>query len=416
VSAPASPPPSASATPEPGRGKRLAFAAVAALLVWLACDALGYVALLELRKRINIFAGVSTPSDEVLAGFRDKYFHPVWGWDVAKDERGPQGSRGPRAYDGPVMLKVFGDSFTYGVGVPAEETYAAQIEAEAGWSAPNFGVAAYGPDQALLKYRDTPLPSRYAVLAILDENVGRVVTVWWKFYDRGSGSFGGTKPRFDLSSGRAVLVENPIQRAEDLPRLQDPAWIRLLERFDYWSAYYDRIHAPREPRFPATFTLLGHLDFFLRNAWIVARNRFAPSYESLTDRRKFYHLYEPGSVGLATLEHVVLAFAETARARGETPIVLIFPVRFTLELVERFGRKPYESFSSWLAASGVASIDFGDLFLHEDYAGYYIADDPRGDPHFSKAGHARVARELVALLRRLEAERAAAADAATPPG
>lgn len=390
------PKPDASA---PGCGKRIAFAAIMALLVWIACDALGYLALVELGKRINIFAGVWMPTDEVLAGFREKFFHPVWGWDIAKSERGPQGSRGPRAYPENVLLKVYGDSFSYGVGVAADETFAAQIEAKTGWTCPNFGVAAYGPDQALLKYRDASLHSRFAVLGILDENVGRIVTVWWNFYDRGSGSFGGTKPRFDLSSGTPVLIENPIQRAEDLHLLQDPAYVRSLERFDYWSAYYDRIHAPREPRFPASLTLLPHLDFFLRNAWIVSQNRLAPTYQSLTDRRKFYHLHEPGSIGLATLEYIVEQFALTARARGETPIVLVFPVRFTLELMERFGRKPYQPFADWLATAGVPYIDFADLFMREDYARYYIVGDPLGDPHFSPAGHARVARELISLLR-----------------
>jgi hypothetical protein len=224
------------------------------------------------------------------------------------------------------------------------------------------------------------------------------MTVWWNFYDP-RGPFGGTKPRFDLTSDKVMFVDNPTKSYEDLKKLQSAEYIRSLELRDYWVSYYESANVPRALHWPATRTLLPHINHFFMNGLAFALNNVSPNYWSLTASRKFYHLYAEDSVGLKTLKHVVGLFKQTAEARGEIPIVMIFPLLYTMELIDQFDKKPYQSLVNYLMSNGIAYIDFGEVFRGEEYQRYYISGHKGWDPHFSPEGHARVAEELIGLIQ-----------------
>jgi len=118
------------------------------------------------------------PSSKQIEHFVQKHFHQTWGWDIDEEEKGPLGNRKGHLYQGKQIykIKVFGDSFAYCDQVKDNETWEYLVEENTGWECINFGVPAYGPDQALLKYKDNNIETEYVILTILDENIGRLLT------------------------------------------------------------------------------------------------------------------------------------------------------------------------------------------------------------------------------------------------
>ncbi len=382
------------------RRKRIVFGLIAAVLTWLVVDSCAYVVLNTFQKSHNVFLGHETPEQADIERFCETRFHPRWGWDIDPEKRGALGNRGAKAYPPKerYAMKLFGDSFAYGYGVEDDETLAHFVEAATGEACLNFAVPGYGTDQAFLKYQANQVKSKYAVLGVLDENVGRCMTVWWNFYQREG--FAGTKPRFMLQNGVPTLVENPSATCDDLMKLTDPAYVQDLERYDYWSGYFRDINAPHHLSWPASVTVLPHLDYFTSNFVTLLRNRISPSYESLLSQMRVFHLYEPGSEGVVIMTHLVDAFAAEAKARGEIPLVLVFPMKSSVDLLARFGRQPCEPLVEHLASAGIDHIDFGPLFAEEDYSAYYL----ESDGHFSPEGNKRVAGQIVTHLKGVEVE------------
>ena len=218
------------------------------------------------------------------------------------------------------------------------------------------------------------------------------MTVWWNFYERG---FAGTKPRFELAGGNAHLVENPVRSYQELQKLKDPDFIDQLKRYDYWQGYYKSINAPEELHWPATLTLLQHFDFFTRYFAILAKSRISPSLETSLEMAKYYHLYRKESDGLLILQHIVDEFVAVAKARGEIPIVVIFPMRRSVDILHDFGEKPYQTLVDYIQARGYWFIDFGDLFVKEDYTTYYLG----GEGHFSPVGNKRIADAIIIYIK-----------------
>jgi hypothetical protein len=185
----------------------------------------------------------------------------------------------------------------------------------------NFGVGAYGPDQALLRYRATAphLKTPFVALGFLLENVNRVVNRYRRFYYPPTG-IPLTKPRFVLRDGRLVLVPNPIDRVENLERLRDAEFVRGLGSEDYWYA-----HALPAPRFPRTAILLQ------KRFWVEA---FTTARREGTDPRPEYDLWADGEA--RELFFAILdAFADEAAAAGSRAIFLVFPTRTQIQRVRR---------------------------------------------------------------------------------
>ncbi len=375
-------------------GRKLAFTVILVALLWLLFDSLLYAALHHIGATRNLFHAPEIPSQEMLETYASRFYHPRWGWDIPKEQQTPLGSRKGRDYP-PAQrydLKIFGDSFTFGDDVGDDETFEYQYERITGQRFLNYGVGAYGTDQALLKYQDNRVATRYTLLGILDENIGRCLTDWWNFYEKG---FAGTKPRYELRDGQPILLPNPITSRDGLSALRDPAFIDRLREHDYWHRYYAAIGAPERLQWPATWTIARHFGFFRDYLGVLLKDRLAPDYQNSLKTAKFYHLYRPGSEGLRILTAIVDEFVATARARGERPIVLLLPLRKTLDIQARFGRKPNQALIDHLEARGYPYIDVGDTFVDEDYPSYYL----HGDGHFSPRGNARVARIIAARLQ-----------------
>ncbi|HYM12215.1 MAG TPA: hypothetical protein VEU62_15880 [Bryobacterales bacterium] len=360
---------------------------------WLIADGALYLALQALDSS-RIFYDRSSVSPARLKFWLANSYDPELGWDVGAGSKNNLGAARRADYPQAAVyqIKAFGDSFTFGSDVGDGQTWEAAIEREMRWACLNYGVPGYGPDQALLKYRRTPVRTEYTILGIQEENIARVVNIYRAFYME---DWGPPKPRFFLDGDGLRLKPNPIARPEDAGRLLDPVFVDSLRKLDYWPHYNeDVLGAPRRLEWPATWIILSHAPFFLRRGALEIRLRVHPTYEDEARRFKPYHLYNESSEAFRILARLIDRFAALCAERGERPLVLVFPMEHTVGLLKTYGRCVYAPLQRHLDASGVPHIDFGPLFAREDFARYYV----RYNGHFSAEGNERVAREIIHYL------------------
>ena len=386
-------------SPPLSRRRKLLFILISLFFLWLFLDTFAYILLRRVATGLTyqIFHGVITPTDEELAIFYRSRFHPQWGWNLPRSSQGPLGNRKSREYEkkAEYKIKVFGDSFTKGDG-GIHETFQYFVEEKTGWECLNYGVGGYGTDQALLKYRDNQIKTKYTLLCILDENIARCVNIFRGFlYQRQN----LPKPRFMVSDDNSItLVDNPVKNRDDLQKLKDGQFIDSLKKYDYWANYWEQVNAPLELKWPATLTMLAHLDFFVENLMITMKHNSSPDYQSATDQAEFYHLYRENSESLKIMRYIINEFIDTANSRGEIPIIVIFPITHSVDVLYEYGRKPYQSLVNYLEEIQCHFIDFGDVFVTEAYLTYYKGHGA----HFSVEGDKRVADELISYIQQLE--------------
>ena len=104
------------------------------------------------------------------------------GWNTTYDT--PYGERPrPRSYEHP-LITTYGDSFTQGGEVNHSETWQAYLTDLLQADVYNFGVGAYGTDQAYLKYLKygDRLKTHFVILGIMTENINRCLNSYRPFY------------------------------------------------------------------------------------------------------------------------------------------------------------------------------------------------------------------------------------------
>ncbi len=149
-----------------------------------------------------------------------------------------------REYDiekpaGVIRIAAFGDSWVQAAEVSTEDSWPGILERRIRDSEVlNFGVAAYGPDQAWLRYQleGTRYKPDIVLICHMTENINRIVNVFRPFYG-GRDCLPFTKPRFLLKSGELRLLPNPIRRVGDLAHVRDPDYQLELGQNDFWYQY-----------------------------------------------------------------------------------------------------------------------------------------------------------------------------------
>jgi hypothetical protein len=372
----------------------LLFWLILSALLLLALEAITYVGLTLVNQKRNIFYGSRGFTADMGERLVKNSFDPVLGWNLSAGEANNLGTRRRQDYPPkPVYkLKAFGDSFVYGAEVEPESTVCAFVERLRPWECLNFGVGAYGTDQALLKYRANPIKSEYVVLGILCENIGRVVSRYPGFYMRLPFP---PKPRYLWQQGRARLLPNPISEKQQLYRLLDPAFIESLKQDDYWPYYYEQVmRAPDRLRFPALYTLFRHAGYFASLASIPLQSWLKPSFEADQRKYKYYHLYQSDSEALRLMKYLIDEFARLAGERQEKPVFIVFADQYSLDLMKRYHRTPYAALSDYIQSQGYPLVDVGASFSQEPYEKYFNYYNS----HYSPAGNKRVADLLIQLI------------------
>lgn len=172
----------------------------------------------ERRWRLAHGAGLEGESNRATYSF-DQY-DPDLGWRPRPSYRSDSirtnalGIRADREYPrerDPLVPRIVlvGDSYTWGEGVPNEESFPAVLESLLpGVEALNLGVHGYGTDQQLLYLRrfGFSLAPDLVILGFFDDDMSRNVLTFRDY----------AKPRFVIEEGRLVETNVPVPPADSL--------------------------------------------------------------------------------------------------------------------------------------------------------------------------------------------------------
>lgn len=290
-----------------------------------------------------------------------------------------RGQRSVREYSdvpapGTLRVACFGDSFTFGDEVPDEYTFETFLERRApSVEALNYGVSAYGTDQALMRMRREGIDhARVVVIGLLLENIGRNVNRYRPLWTPRTLS-PLAKPRYILENGALQLVAQPFASGRDFAlAVRAGTVLEQLAEHEYWSGR------------PQVWT--GRLSSIGRLAagWIAYRDR---------DPRRLW-LDQEGEPRRVTME-LIATFQAQARALGAKEVlVLMLPMREELDVYRRSGQAYWKAALADLSARGIECIDLAPDLAAEDAR---CEKDP-AHPTLYKASHlSSVGNQVVAL-------------------
>jgi hypothetical protein len=204
------------------------------------------------------------------------------------------------------VVLVAGDSYTHGDEVTDSESFPASLESILQVPVANFGVGGYGPEQALLKLEgliDRFPGARVVVLAIMYDDVGRMVNSYRPVYYRETGITFGLKPSVLDGEFRGLIGGDPFR---DFPSMLAAAsagfdtdfWRRARARFPYSAAVVEALLLPS--------FYLSVLDHFGR---LIGRAEYEATYRLPSVRRSLRAVYDRfARMAQSRNLHAVIAF------------------------------------------------------------------------------------------------------------
>lgn len=321
-------------------------------------------------------------------GFRGRYTNgtefdtelSVNAFGLRGPELDPASSGGPR-------LLVIGDSFTFGIGVEAEETFVAQVKEELREVAPgletfNGGVPGFSPLEELswLKTYGLQLNPDVVVIAIFLGNDIIEATKWGRSPIEEGGIGAGGQLLFASTNS---VPETGGATGTHLWLFHNSHLVRLVSRF-----------APTGVR-----RLLGFGESWVTNGMRRAFRSHNPS-DPLTQE------------GMAANREALTELAELAREESFRLAALVIPSDMQLDqdrwnigmMLAKWDPEDYDFdpqypgrfFGDLLAELDIPMVDLSPIIkenLYEDEPLYYVYD-----PHWTPAGHRLAAGALAELL------------------
>ncbi|HET8623867.1 MAG TPA: hypothetical protein VFM14_09920 [Gemmatimonadales bacterium] len=309
-------------------------------------------------------------------------FDAELGWTIRPGGEHPplyransQGVRADREFApeppaGVVRVAAFGDSFTHGDDVSNQDTWTALLQTPSR-EVLNFGVPAYGLDQAYLRYRRDGRQYRahFVLIGFMSHDIVRSVSVYRPFHFPTT-SVPLSKPRFQIEEDSLALITNPIRNVQQYRTLLDSptALLPRLGAADYFYRTRERA---------------GALD-------VLAAVRLGKLAVGVIRRANGPHrqgYFNPGSeafrVTLATMDR----FVRDVRADGATPLIVLFPPRDDLQRYWQNHTRSYDPLRAALDSAGLPYVDVMDAF--EGCSPRYVRQLVKG--HYTPIGNARVA-------------------------
>jgi len=198
----------------------------------------------------NTFA---TVDEEYLHKFISLGYDELLGWDnepgseqtflnVAGDKwsqsYGTDGAREDGHNGGSLLIAAYGDSATNGHEVNNDQTWPFFLELIIGGEVKNFGVGAYGVDQAFLKLKrhlEQGVIAPITMLVIYEDDLNRAVNSFRPFYNHSTGVKLGFKPHYRYLDGEVKIISNPFSNPSlSLQELKGLAF--RLAPFDFWMS------------------------------------------------------------------------------------------------------------------------------------------------------------------------------------
>lgn len=313
-------------------------------------------------------------------------YSPQLGWTVRENSHNrlfrsnSQGIRAEKEYSlippsDIVRIACFGDSYTHGNEVSNKETWEeALMRIGSGIEVLNFGVPAYGLDQAFLRYQyeGAQYKPQIVFIGFMTENIARHITVFRPFYYPPA-AVPLSKPRFLLRDGILELYENPIQQ---------------------FSQYRDLLAEPQR-----ILPILGINDYYYRYAYKQEEWDLLPSVRlmKMMSYKLRYRLigsdgeYRENTEAFQVTQRLFDTFYETVIRQGSLPIILLFPEIFDFPVSQK--TKPYDPLLRYFAMKKYEYIDLATAF--EKHGGTFTLNElfMKGN-HYSSLGNEIVAEYL----------------------
>jgi len=223
---------------------------------------------LAIHWRVETNAALSELTPVAIQRFQEQFYDPVLGWVFHEKttvlpyaQFDANGARVDVLAGAPGVVAAYGDSFTFGEDVENDETWPHFLAEALGVQVANFGVAGYGPDQALLRLRGHLEEGRVpevVILGVMSENIARVVNVWRKVYTGGEAL--NFKPVLVVDQGVPRWVPNPLGQPVTVESVRQA--IKNSSPNDFWADQNQR--RPAVPHFPylvTAFDTLTYLSF-----------------------------------------------------------------------------------------------------------------------------------------------------------
>lgn len=229
---------------------------------------------------------------------------------------------------GTACVSLYGDSFTFGANVDVEHAWGNLLARRLGCRVANYGVPAYGTDQAFLRFSENmDDESGLAVMGIWPGDAARNLN---QYRDLLAGNHGGLgfKPRFVVDDqGSLRLIPLPkITKEEFAALLDDPA--------AYLEHEYFLPGSPGGPipwRFPYSWHLLK----------AVTHERVLAGFAEKRTASPFYEAGHPNG-GLTVMTGILVAFKEMAEKRDMRWLIVIFPSPGEAEFYLKTGSWAYQ--------------------------------------------------------------------------
>ena len=330
-----------------------------------------FVALLIAESLLRFLPLADTQSQDLDEGLIES--HPRLGWQLASNWRG---SHHHSDYDatyrttpfrtratgglthGAGDLLIIGDSFTFGLGVSDEDTFAWQLQRLSNQSVSNFGVPGTSPDQHLLRLEPLNLRNTERVLMViylgndlLDLTRDRPLQAPY------------AKPFFAIQGDRLRLENVPTPAGTTEPGLAASSITDYLLEGSTWSSRFALIR-------------------YLRSIWPPARRDMASFFaQRFADERSLFTK--------------ILATAKLhLRTRGATLEIALMPGREFYANPEGafavYQQQAAREISAAAQAAGVNVINLADVL---EQAAYFPVDG-----HLNPYGHCLVATDLAGRL------------------
>ncbi|MFO1159311.1 MAG: SGNH/GDSL hydrolase family protein [Reyranellaceae bacterium] len=287
-----------------------------------------------------------------------------------------QGFRSDREFerdDAAPRVLIFGDSFTAGDGVSNGSRYSDVLETLLPpVEVHNFGLPGSGTDAQWICYQKLAqgAPCRAVVLAVLVENIRRIVSPYRPSQDAEGGVEFLPKPYFELAQGSEG--EKLVRHHDPVPR--EPVTARELESNE---------GVDRGGRFPALRRLVRSVGLQGVVQQLI-RYQPTPEYDS------------PGDPAWRLMRAILLSW----RAAIPQPVVLM-PLPLYQHIEGTADAGAYRQRFGELAAEGrfILHDPLDDLLAHdlETRRGFRF----KKDVHLTPAGHRAIAQSLAGTLRPL---------------
>lgn len=258
------------------------------------------------------------------------------------------GFRGPKNWattssilNGKIRISVYGDSFTHGDEVQFKDTWADQLQhLRTNLEVLNFGVPAYGTDQAFLRFRrdGRKFNAQFHILGIWNECLVRNLNVV-RFYLNPHGNLGNSKPRFVLASGNLAVVNSPVLSRQAFLDTVLQRNVSPVVEHDYW--YRDD-----EQHFP----------FYYHLQTVRAALSVYNAYHRREIRNRLY--FDKEGEALKVTVAIAETFKNEVEALGSRAYVSIIPMR---DFLDAHGSGTFP-LVEMLKARSIPVLDFGPAF------------------------------------------------------